>query len=65
MRKYVMGDNYFKNKKVVIIGASSENLDLTYIHKLFKQVLHLFLLGRNMDKLAEFSEDIQLYSIAQ
>ena len=52
-----MGDNYFKNKKVVIIGASG-NLGQAYTQAFFQVGAHLFLLGRNMDKLASFSEDI-------
>ena len=52
-----MGDNYFKNKKVVIIGASG-NLGQAYTQAFFQAGAHLFLLGRNMDKLAAFSEEI-------
>ena len=52
-----MCDNYFKNKKVVIIGASG-NLGKAYTQAFFQAGSHLFLLGRNMNKLAAFSEDI-------
>ena len=44
-----MGDNYFKNKKVVIIGASG-NLGQAYTQAFFQAGAHLFLLGRNMNK---------------
>ena len=36
-----MGDNYFKNKKIVIIGASG-NLGQSYTQAFFKQVLIYF-----------------------
>ena len=52
-----MGDNYFKNKKIVIIGASG-SLGQAYTQAFFQAGAHLFLLGRNMDKLATFSKDI-------
>jgi len=52
-----MGDNYFKNKKIVIIGASG-SLGQAYTQAFFQAGAHLFLLGRNMDKLAAFSEEI-------
>lgn len=52
-----MGDNYFKNKRVVIIGASG-NLGQAYTQAFFQAGAHLFLLGRNMNKLASFSENI-------
>lgn len=41
---YVMCDNYFKNKKVIIIGASG-NLGDKPTHKLFPAGAHLFLFG--------------------
>ena len=52
-----MCDNYFKNKKVVIIGASG-SLGQAYTQAFFQAGAHLFLLGRNIDKVAAFSKDI-------
>ena len=52
-----MGDNYFKNKRVVIIGAIG-NLGQAYTQAFFQVGAHLFLLGRNMNKLSSFSENI-------
>lgn len=52
-----MCDNYFKNKKVVIIGASG-SLGRAYTQAFFQAGAHLFLLGRNIDKVGAFSKDI-------
>ncbi len=53
MRKYVMGDNYFKNKKDRFIISASGNLRTKPIHKQ-NGCSFIFFLGLNMDKLASF-----------
>ena len=61
-----MFDNYFKNKKVVIIGASG-SLGRVYTRAFHQAGARLFLLGRDIEKLKifvqEFSSFIPISSV--
>ena len=55
-----MFDNYFKNKKVVIIGASG-SLGRVYTRAFHQVGARLFLLGRDIDKLKMFVQEFSSF----
>ena len=55
-----MFDNYFKNKKVVIIGASG-SLGRVYTRAFHQAGARLFLLGRDIDKLKIFVQEFSYF----
>ena len=55
-----MFDNYFKNKKVVIIGASG-SLGRVYTRAFHQAGARLYLLGRDIEKLKMFVQEFSSF----